>query len=378
MRGRNYSKLSAYAFQGLEPEDDSGTTPFVPAWAEYSYVGEPSKLGARFSADFDALTLVRTDGQDTNRLSAKGGWNLPYTSPTGQVITLDASIRGDGYYAHEQLEDPFDLTSDKSNNLTGRVIPSLSLKWNYPFVRHSGSTRQLIEPVAEVVWSESFGSKSTPNEDSLSFEFDDTNLFGSNRYAGLDEVEEGGRVNYGVNFGFYGESGGYSSLLVGQSIHMDSSTSFNEGTGLEDQFSDFVARLEIQPNEMFKFTQRVRMDQQTLSLARNEIDFFVGSEENWFNLGYLNLRDDVADSGLEKRDEISVAGRLKMTEFWSTYGSYTRNLEDGGGSIDATVEFEYLDECFGFALEAKRGFTRNGDVEPSTSIGVKIRLLPFN
>ncbi len=378
LRGRNYSKLSTYAFQGLEAEDDTGTTPFVPAWWEYSYVGEPNKLGARFNASVDALTMVRTDGQDTNRLSASGGWHLPYTSSSGQVVTLDTSIRGDAYYAHDQLEDPYDLTSETSNSFTGRIIPSLSLKWNYPFVRHSGTMRQLIEPVAEVVWSEALGSKNTPNEDSLSFEFDDTNLFGSNRYAGLDEVEEGGRVNYGFNFGLYGENGGYSTLLVGQSIHMDDSTSFGEGTGLEDQFSDFVARLEIQPTEMFKYTHRVRMDQETLSLARNEIDFFIGDDNNWFNLGYLNLRDDLSSTGIDQRDEISVAGKVKMTEFWSSYGSYQRDLEGNGASIEATLGVEYLDECFGFALEAKRSFTRNGDVDPSTSVGFKIRLLPFN
>jgi len=91
---KNYSKLSTYAFQGLEPEDDSGTTPFVPAWWEYSYVGEPNKLGARFSANADALSLVRTDGQDTNRVSASGGWHLPYTSSSGQVVALDESLLG--------------------------------------------------------------------------------------------------------------------------------------------------------------------------------------------------------------------------------------------------------------------------------------------
>ncbi|MBL4908317.1 MAG: LPS assembly protein LptD, partial [Sneathiella sp.] len=348
------------------------------AWWEYSYVGEPNKLGARFSANADALALIRTDGQDTNRLSASGGWHLPYTSSGGQVVTLDASIRGDGYYARQQLEDPYDLTSEKSNNASGRIIPSLSLKWNYPFVRHSGAMRQLIEPVAEVVWSESLGSKSTPNEDSLSFEFDDTNLFGSNRFAGLDEVEEGGRINYGVNFGLYGESGGYTTLLLGQSIHTDNSTSFDEGTGLEDQLSDFVTRLEIQPTDMFKLTQRMRIDHENLSLARHEIDFFIGSEENWFNLGYLNLRDDLSSTGIDKRDEISIAGKVKMTKFWSSYGSYTRDLEGDGGSIDAKLGMEYLDECFGFALEVKRQFTRNGDIDPSTTVGLKIRLLPFN
>ncbi len=378
LRGRNYTSLSAYAFQGLQASDDQDNIPFVPAWLDYAYVGEPNKYGARFNANVDGLTLFRSAGQDTSRLSMSGGWHLPYTSPSGQVITLDASLRGDAYYAHDQLEDPFDANSDTSSNLSGRVIPSLSLKWNYPFVRHAGSTRQLIEPVVEAVWSEALGSKDTPNEDSLSFEFDDTNLFGSNRYAGLDEVEEGPRLNYGVNFGFYGESGGYTSFLIGQSFHLGDETSFDAGTGLEDQLSDYVARLEVQPSDFLRYIQRVRIDKESLKLDRNEIDFRIGSNDNWFGLGYLRLRDNLSAVDVEKRNEIFVEGKVKMAEFWSAYGQYRRNLEDGGGSIDARVGIEYLDECFGFAVEARREFTRDRNVEPSTSVSFRVRLLPFN
>ncbi len=378
LRGRNYTSLSAYAFQGLAVEDKQGEIPLVPAWLNYSFVGEPNKYGARFNADFDGLTLFRTSGQDTSRLSVNGGWHLPYTSPSGQVITLDASVRGDAYYAHDQLENPFDADSDASSNLSGRIIPSLALKWSYPFVRHSGTSRQLIEPVVEAVWSEALGSKNTPNEDSLSFEFDDTNLFGSNRYVGLDRVEEGPRLNYGVNFGFYGDGGGYTSFLIGQSFHLGDETSFDQGTGLEDQLSDYVARLEVQPSEYFRYIQRVRIDRNDLQLDRNEIDFKIGGDENWFGLGYLRLRDNLSAVEVEKRNEISVEGRVKMTEFWSAYGDYRRDLESDGGSIDAKVGIEYLDECFGFAVEVKRDFTRDRNIEPSTSFSFRVRLLPFN
>jgi len=376
-RGRNFTRLSAIAFQKLDDNTDNRTVPFVPAWLEYSYVGTPDSYGSRFSADVDALSLARMDGQDTNRLSASGGWYLPYTTPSGQKITLEASLRGDAYYAREQLDDPFDPNSPTSNKLTGRVIPAISLKWSYPFVRQGGNMRQTIEPIIEAVWSENLGSKGTPNEDSLSFEFDDTNLFGFNRYAGLDKVEEGARLNYGVNFGFYGSKGGYTSLLVGQSLYENNDTGFSKGSGLENQLSDYVARLEIQPNEFFKLTQRVRVDQNDLNFARNEVDLKIGSDENWFNLEYLNLKENQINTGVINRSEINVASKIKLSDYWSGYGSYRRDMETST-SIEGVFGFEYLDECFGFAIEAKRKFTRDRDVVPSTTIGFKIRLLPFN
>ena len=378
LRGRNYGKFSAYAFQGLEADDDSGTTPFVPAWLEYSYISEPDRYGSRYSFDLDSLMLFRTDGQDTNRISGTAGWHLPYTTPSGQVINLDAKLRGDMYYAQDQLANPFDPDSATSDEFTGRVIPSISLKWSYPFVRQAGKIRQTIEPIAEVVWSEAYGSDDTPNEDSLSFEFDDTNLFGTNRYVGLDEVEEGLRFNYGFNFGFYGEGGGYTSFMVGQSIYESNKTGFQEGTGLESQVSDYVARLEIQPADYLKYTHRVRVDQDNFSVSRNEIDLFVGSDTSWMSVGYLYLDEDQALTGIQSEHQVDIEGRLKFAEFWSAYGGYIRDLEDNGSSIQAKFGIEYLDECFGFALEARRDYTRDRDLEPSTSIGFKIRLLPFN
>ena len=378
-RGRNFSILSAYSFQGLKEADVSSQTPIVPAWWDYSYVGDPNDFGARYSANADTLLIYREDGQDTNRFSLSGGWHLPYTTPNGQVISVDTSLRGDLYYARNQLSDPSDpSTATDDSNFYGRVVPSISVEWKYPFVRQAGTVRQVIEPIAEIVWSEALGSKNTPNEDSLSFEFDDTNLFGSDRFAGLDEVEEGARLNYGVNIGVYGESGGYSTLLVGQSIHQDGHTSFQSGTGLEDQFSDYVTRLEIRPADYLQFINRTRIDHDKLSLARNELYIKTGTTENWLDLGYVYLRDDPNGLTQSTREEVYVAGKVKLAKFWSAYGSYRRDLAGTGNSIEGNIGIEYLDECFGFALEAKRSFTRDRDVEPETRVGFKIRLLPFN
>ncbi|MEH6496537.1 MAG: LPS assembly protein LptD, partial [Pseudomonas marincola] len=173
-------------------------------------------------------------------------------------------------------------------------------------------------------------------------------------------------------------NGGYTSLLIGQSLYESNKSGFSEGSGLEDQISDYVARLEIQPSEMFKFTQRVRIDSDDLSFARHELDVTVGNENNWFTAGYLNIKDDQVDIGVESRHEINLEGKVKVADYWSTYGSYRRDLENNGASIQGVIGLEYLDECFGFALEAVRDFTSDRDVESSTTIGFKIRLLPFN
>ncbi len=183
---------------------------------------------------------------------------------------------------------------------------------------------------------------------------------------------------FGIILLFYVSSGGYTTFLFGQSYNFSNNTGFANGTGLEDQFSDYVARLEIRPADYLQFVNRVRLDHDSLYLARNEVTMKLGTTDNWFDLGYVYLRDDPNGLTQDKREEIYIEGKTKIAEFWSVYGSYRRNLVNSGNSIDGTLGFEYLDECFGFALEAKRSFTRDRDVEPETRVSVKFRLLPFN
>src|SRR3546814_18161371 len=64
--------------------------------------------------------------------------------------------------------------------------------------------------------------KSIPNEDSLSFEFDETNPFSLNRFPGYDRWDGGPKLNYGLRSAIYGPTGGYSELLVGQSLRAKS------------------------------------------------------------------------------------------------------------------------------------------------------------
>ena len=50
---------------------------------DFNHVGEPDRFGGRSSLDANFLALTRTGGSDTQRLSLKGGWQLPFLGPGG-------------------------------------------------------------------------------------------------------------------------------------------------------------------------------------------------------------------------------------------------------------------------------------------------------
>ncbi|HEB79785.1 MAG TPA: LPS-assembly protein LptD, partial [Rhodospirillales bacterium] len=201
-RGRNYMAFNSYVFQGIKDGGKSGTIPYVFPMLGYNYVGQPDKLGGRTSLDVDLQALTRTNGVDSRRFSLKGGWQAPFTGPLGDQYTLSASLRGDIYHVNGLVREN---TEKKFDGFKGRVLPEIRLDWRYPFVRNEGGTHQIIEPLISAIYSPYGGNlEKIPNEDSLDFEFDDTSLFSSSRYAGIDRVEGGPRFNYGLKWGLYG------------------------------------------------------------------------------------------------------------------------------------------------------------------------------
>ena len=122
--------------------------------------------------------------------------------------------------------------------------------WNGSSPGHAGRALHAYRRTHRwpVIAPSSQNSEKIPNEDSLSFEFDDTNLFSDNRFGGIDRVEGGSRVTYGLNSGIFGLNSGFSSFFIGQSFRFSKDNDFGTDTGLDDHFSDIVGRVKVSPH----------------------------------------------------------------------------------------------------------------------------------
>ena len=373
-RGGTYASVNTYAFQGLRDEDDPGNTPIIFPEIAYHFVGEPGSLGGRFTIDANALILERSDSTDSRRLSLGTGWHLPYIAPQGDIYELHASLRGDLYQA-DDVGDPFDPTLAPSDGFSGRLYPQLVLDWRYPLLQRDGALWMVIEPITSVVLSPYGGNPDdVPNEDSVSFEFDDTNVLRPNRFTGLDRVEGGPRLNYGFRFGLYDPDGGYATAMFGQSLRVKADTTFADKTGLEDRRSDFVGRLTWAPSTLLDLSNRFRLDRDTFSIRRNEIKLSAGPKLLRANVDYVSLARELTADELTSREEINFRGRLQVTRYWAVDTNARRDLSGDGDTLDYGVGIMYEDECFIFSSRFERDFTADRDIQPSTSLSFKIRL----
>ncbi len=376
--GRSYANASAFAFQGLRIDDDAGTTPFVAPLLEYQYVSDPTSYGSRYVIDLNAVSLQRREGTDTARLSVRSNWNLPYTSPIGDVYTLSAGLAGDVYWINDAGQGGA-LDGPADDGVEGRVMPQLALDWRYPFVRQNDTTRQLIEPVAQLVYSPDVDNSSNiPNEDSISVEFDETNLFSQNRFPGFDRIETGLRLNYGFKASLYGDGGGYTNATIGQVLRLDNNSDFDINSGLSNDSSDIVAAVTIAPNEHIDLVGRIRVDPDDLTVRRNEVYAAFSIDRLQLTGSYVFFDEDLTADLLDQREELFVSGKFEITPNWSFSSQLRRDLSSDGGTINAGAGLRYENECLIFEVAFERDFTRDRDVEPSTNLNFRVVLKTLN
>lgn len=375
---RSYLHIGAYAFQGLREEDTGGTTPIALPLIQYNFVGKPGWLGGHFSADASMSMLTRTDSADTGRISLDGRYEVPFTSALGDIYKLTVGMRVDTYYLHG-WEDPSadDLVAQPDvltgSDFEGRYVPYAALEWRFPFIRYGAKSHQIIEPMVTVVSSPGHANNDEiPNEDSQAFDLDTSNLFAIDRFPGSDRWEGGTRVAYGLRYRYYGDNGVKASVTVGESYRFNRDFSLPADSGLRERTSDLVMTAMLGIPGVFDYYHRLRFDDDGFNLVRNEGLVVFGPKDYRFALGYTDVKRNGFDPTLPDRKELRTAANIRLSKYWTMNADFAYDFERDGGALTAGGGFTYEDECFRFRLRARRDFTDDRDVRPSTSVGFQL------
>ena len=378
---QSYSNISAWSFQSLRPGTGDSIQPIVAPVADYNWVSQPDPIGGRLSVEGNLLNLSRIQGIDTRRLSLGSEWRLPFKDPIGQQYLLSLSLRGDGYHSDNL---PVGVGNGTQSALAGRAFPQFAFTWRYPWVRHSDGANQVIEPIAMFAAAPRGENPATiPNEDSQGFEFDETSLFLRNRFPGFDRVDGGQRVDYGLRAGYYGDKGGSTRILVGQSYDWAVNPNFLPGSGLDHRLSDVVGRVTLSPTPYLDLVYRFRLDHADLALRRQEVAGSIGPSNLRLGLSYLQIAA-IPNIQQPSQRQISATLSAQLTRYWSLQLLETRNLGtattpvtsngtpittlSSTTTLNSGAALTYRDECVAFITSLTQSGITNGDVKPGTSL----------
>ncbi|MBV9860982.1 MAG: LPS-assembly protein LptD [Alphaproteobacteria bacterium] len=404
---RASTDVNAYLFQPLLPGLGDSTQPIVLPVANRNWQSEPDGLGGRWNLNANLLNIVREVGTQTRRVSLGGEWDKSFRDGLGGEYAFSASLRGDGYSVDQlsRKSNPDLPTAFFSDNgmpaldrtsrsfAAGRGFPQLGLQWDYPLMRRGEQLSELIEPIAAVFAGPSSGNRRRiPNEDSLDFDFRDTDLFRRDRLPGYDVLDTGQRVDYGLKAGVYDKDGGSYHILMGQSFRAEPNPYLPTGSGAEQRLSDIVGRVVLQPTSYLDLIYRFRLDKSSLSNRTQEVGISAGPSNLRIGANYIlipaqQLSDVVTDpiTGQTvvygKREQLALNTTVKLTRYWSLIGSETINLTDSTNLVNGIVTPQasstslysnlsavYQDECLAFVGSITQSGIRSGDVTPGVSV----------
>lgn len=385
--GRSYISARTVGFQGLRVEDISGETAYALPLIDAEYISKFKPLGGTIRLRGNALSLLRTEGQDTQRVSVSANWQRRWISPKGFVLDADALLRSDLYHINDvELQDEAAFGGTFGGTASGsewRNLARFTGTVTWPLVKFTKNASHTIEPILELTVSPRRGTPDDiVNEDSRAFELNDLNLFSPERASGFDIWEEGSRFTYGMRWKF--EQGDLQTdVLIGQTWRIDStSVVLENGAGLEGEFSDIVGRTTVSYKNWVDLEHRYRLDEQSFAFLRNEIDVVFGDDSKNLRVGYFKLDRGLSFTNREDREEIRASGFYKVAENWKLFGTFSRRLEgavknevpEEQGNIEYSVGIAYQNECIEVGITLRETYTRDRDIEPGTSILFQLKL----
>jgi LPS-assembly protein len=404
---RGSTDVNAYVFQPLQPGLGDSTQPIVLPVVNRTWQSEPDRFGGVWKLNGNLLDIVREVGTQTRRLSLGSTWQKSFRDGIGGDYKFTASLRGDSYSVSNlsALSNP-DLPSAffpmngapplqpiNGNYFKGRVFPQVGLTWGFPMAHRGENNTVIVEPMAGVYAGTVGGNnRLIPNEDSLGYQFSDSDLFRPDRLAGYDVLDTGQRVDYGMKLGLYNKEGGSYRMLVGQSYRAQQNLFLPPGSGAAQRLSDVVGRVVLSPSAYLDLIYRFRLDSSTLGNRSQQLGFSVGPTNLRLGVNYLlmppQLQSDLVTNGvtnqtvlLGKQEQLAVSVTSKLSQYWSLSGSETVNLTNSSNVINgivtpqstsnslyATVAAVYQDECMAFIGSVTQSGIRNGDVTPGLSV----------
>ncbi len=358
-KSRSVANIEALKFDGLTATDNNKTAPLVLPLANFNWESAPEYYKGRLFVNTNLMSLTRQEGADSNRVSNTVGWRAPYITDNGQVLEFATQLRTDFYWVKDQLLAPGEVYSGQ----TGRIIPEASLIWRYPMINDWQDGNLLIEPIVMVAASpNTANSNKIPNEDSQVPEFNTTNLFSPDRFAGYDRVETGAQMSYGLRGQAQFLNNKYVDWLVGQHYRQNTNNNFPYTNNSNSNLSDYVGKIDVY-YDPFTISYRTRLDKDSLAFNQNDVTAAVNYYPFTVSSSYLSLKNDPT---LSNKEEINGTLGINMTKEWMWGVGATRDLELGRLS-SASTSLTFQNECIYVTNSFGRNYTFDRDIKPSTT-----------
>lgn len=364
-----YFEAAAFVFQGLRAGEDDARIPKIAPSVFVEKVFDFGPQGGQLATDFSAVGLFRDttttlpNGQmtlDSARATVSADWRAQYIMGPGFVVEPFGLGRGDVY----RLDDGLTAPVGEGSRDVSRILGVAGAQVSYPLINRGKNMDLIVEPIAMVAYgTPDANDDNIPNEDSLVFEADETNLFRPNAVSNYDLWEGGARASVGVSATARIGKDIELSTLVGKRWRQDDDPAFNALSNLAGKESDYVASVRADLGSLFNIGARFRVDDE-YTVKRMDVDAGANIWRVSGNARYFKVAANAA--GIEN-EGLTWNGKFKINSQWSAIYEQTRNMTEKE-DIRLALGIAYQDECSWFQIAYERSGGRDRTLGPSESI----------
>ena len=346
-------------------------------------------LDGRLKAFGDATILSRDIGTNYARLTSGVDYSKTVIAPGGLEIKPFANARYDYFNIK-----PEDVITDADENLRfntvefSRALGQVGVDVRYPFIKTGNNVDFIIEPRAQITQSfgdgkldqlsitDTQGNALSLFQDGVNVDFDQALLWQSNKATGYDFWQKGLRGDIGASF-IADWKTSRAQFFLGRSFARNIDDSFAIGSGLEGENSDYVGQFELDLNRKFKWTTRVRYDQNDNKFRRIDTGFNYNSK--WLSTNWRYFKLDPAtrqliDNPTAPPEAINGYTRLRLSDRWSIGYNISRDL-DAKLTQWQRVGLTFQDDCTLLELYYTRNNFGSDAIRDSDGFGIRVSLL---
>ena len=372
----NYYLMDAYSFQDLRPSIDVSETPRIAPRFLFNLNSDFSQGSLNNQTNIEILNLMRNKGTNLGKFFVSHDSSLPIILDDGSLIEIGAHLNL-GFFKIQNYNDP-KTGNFKEDYYRNHIYPQLSFNYSKPFFKVNKYSKQIFEPKFSLIGAANDGNDmQIPNEDSTNFDLDTSDLFNKNRLSGTDRIDNGTRVDYGINYlnqNIIKKT--LTSISLGQSFRLRKEVYAPYNSGASKSFSNFVGNVSFQPTTTFNINSLLSIDSSNGALSYGVSNATIGDQNNNFNFTHLYAArtGGLETNEIEKRNQMSAGFLNRLSSNWSLRGSTNFNIKKEIKFLDWSTKLKYENECFGFSINWRRQYTYNSENPTSNEFQILISL----
>jgi LPS-assembly protein len=211
-----------------------------------------------------------------------------------------------------------------------------------------------------------------PNEDSVIWQFDETNLFQVNRSPGFDLYQAGQNLTLGARSTVFLPGGQTGSVIVGRVLRAENDPAVPARTGLQTALSDWVVGANLTPTKNVGLFTRWRLDSNTMATNYLESGANFATSRVSGYVAYLYERDSPSTGTAS--DSVDIHGEVFVTKHW---GASAYAIVDSGTWRQGEFGVVYRDPCLRVEVLYRHNETFNSTLGPSSSVVLRLSLATF-